>query len=77
MLLAVLAWAWWPNGQYRPVSGTRARHPRLADLGGVPTQLRPVAVHCPGTGAGDGPGGATGDHPVLLLTQGSDGLRAI
>jgi putative peptide zinc metalloprotease protein len=75
MLLAALAWVWWPSGQYQPVSG-RERGTLGSLLSMEYTQaLTPVASTTQVPALAMIP--RDGEHPVLLLTKGSDGLRTV
>ncbi len=80
-LLALLAWAWWPAGQYQPV--------RASDDGTLPAAFRTVGA--PASAARPAParvtlspgrhlavalipsGGATKQHPALFVIKGRDG----
>lgn len=76
LVVAVLAWAWWPAGQYQPVRGTEG--------GSIPSLFQSVAHRAPVTTrhqqlalAMVPRGSAAADHPVLLVTQQGDGLRSV
>ena len=80
-LLAGLAWVWWPSGQYRPV-----RSDERGTLTSLVTDLKAdnVSSSTPLVGSTRVPalamvprGAAAKDHPVLLLTQGKDGLGTL
>jgi putative peptide zinc metalloprotease protein len=78
MLMAVLAWAWWPSGQYRPVSGNERGTIGSLISAELTTPLKPVASTTQIPALAMIPrGDAAADHPVLLMTQGSDGLRTM
>jgi putative peptide zinc metalloprotease protein len=83
-LAALLAWAWWPSGQYRPV--------RPTDDGTLVSAVQGVAA--PATVARPAPqatlglapgkhlavalipaGGATKEHPALFVIKGGDGEK--
>jgi putative peptide zinc metalloprotease protein len=76
VLLAALAWAWWPTGQYVPVRG---------DERGTVTSLvsssRPASATTSGSRqlalAMVPRGAAAADHPVLLVIKDGSGLRSI
>lgn len=85
-LLALVAWAWWPDGQYEPVRqderGTVSSLRTVAAHGGVAP--RPVAFEIPAgatrsTALALVPrGAAAGTEPALLLVRQDDGtLRTI
>src|SRR4051795_8327428 len=78
-VIAALAWAWWPSGQYHPV--------RASDRGTLPSFVQLVsspktAARSSSTDLASGSrlalaaipqGGATADHPALFLIPGRDG----
>ncbi|MCW2706347.1 MAG: Tat (Twin-arginine translocation) pathway signal sequence domain protein, partial [Frankiales bacterium] len=76
LVVALLAWAWWPSGQYQPVRGT--------ERGTVPSLFQSVSHAAPSAApqrqlalAMVPRGAAAADHPVLLLTKSQDGLRTV
>jgi putative peptide zinc metalloprotease protein len=87
MLLAGLAWAWWPSGQYQPVRGNEGG--TLASMGHLlaapaaaarpapqpaPVQLAPgkhLAI------AMIPQGGATKQHPALFVIKGGHGQKPV
>jgi putative peptide zinc metalloprotease protein len=78
LLLALLAWAWWPSGQYQPVRGTEG--------GTIPSLFQSVSHDRTVTTAAPmrqvalamvPHGDAAKDHPVLLLTKQGDGFRSV
>ena len=82
LLLGLLAWSWWPDGQYRPVrSDERGTLPALtADVGTAGTPRASVVRGLPGvrpqTALALVP--RDGSAPALLLTRdGSGGLRSV
>ena len=75
ILLAGLAWVWWPSGQYRPVSGNErgtlgslisAEYTRSLTPMASTSQIPALAMIPRDSSA-----------PVLLLTKGKDGLRTM
>jgi putative peptide zinc metalloprotease protein len=81
-LAAVLAWAWWPSGQYQPV--------RASDEGTLLSAVRgvaaPAAVARPEVPLSLAPGrhlavalipvgGATKQHPAIFVIKGRDGEK--
>ena len=88
-LVALVAWAWWPNGQYDPVRGDeRGTIPSIL-LPGVEeqegrVQAEPVSLRLPGVAARPAmalvPRTAPGEEPrptVLLLGDDSGGMRTV
>ena len=79
--VALLAWAWWPSGQYQPVRPTdRGNLPALAQLISAPQQAaRPVAAAStitPGAHlvvAMIPVGGPTPTHPAVFIVPGTAG----
>ena len=81
LLMAGVAWAWWPSGQYQPVRanqggtiGSLAR--AVISPGSVARPAQPVALLTPGTHLAVSMipvGGATAKHPALTLVYGSRG----
>ena len=79
--VAVLAWAWWPSGQYQPVRpGDRGTLPGLVQLISAPQQAaRPVATPSaisPGAhlvAAMIPVGGPTPSHPAIFIIPGTGG----
>ena len=80
-LIALLAWAWWPSGQYRPVrptdDGTLVGAVRT--LGAPASVARPLTVAPPRLSAGRHlavalipRGGPTKEHPALFVVNGGD-----
>jgi putative peptide zinc metalloprotease protein len=80
-VVAGVAWAWWPNGQYEPVRTTdRGTLPSMLSMLGSPGSVaRPVAspeVLAPGrylAAAMIPKGGATSARPAFLLVRGAAG----
>jgi putative peptide zinc metalloprotease protein len=86
-LIAGLAWAWWPSGQYQPVhandNGTLAGYSHL--ISSPASAVRPVAAAAPvrlapGTHLAVSMipvGGATKRHPALFVIAGKNGKPAV
>jgi putative peptide zinc metalloprotease protein len=84
-LAALLAWAWWPAGQYQPVRASD--HGTL--LSAFRTVAAPASVVRPEAGAAPVSlssgrhlavaliphGGATKDHPAIFVIKGRDGSK--
>jgi putative peptide zinc metalloprotease protein len=88
-VVAALAWAWWPAGQYRPVRpDDRGTLTSLAQALGSPrttvrSAARPAPVAAPQVAPGTHlalaaipAGGATAEHPALFMVPGSGGRPA-
>ncbi|MCU1587730.1 MAG: hypothetical protein JWN31_1223 [Frankiales bacterium] len=75
MAVAGLLWVWWPSGQYRPVSGNERGTLGSLITAQYTTQLKPVASTTQVPALAMIP--RSGDHPVLLMTQGKDGLQTM
>lgn len=76
LVLALLAWAWWPSGQYTPVRGTErgtvgSLFSSVAHTGPAAGTHQQLALAMVPTGA------AAADHPVMLLTRQGDALRTV
>ncbi len=81
MLVTLLAWAWWPSGQYQPIRPTddgtlvsaartvsapvSAARPQSAPLGLAPGRHLAVALIPRG--------GPTEERPAIFVVQGRDG----
>jgi len=75
-VLAGLAWAWWPSGQYRPVRASeRGTLPSFVQMLGSPqTVVRSSSSAAPVLALAAIPqGGATAAHPAMFLLPGHDG----
>jgi putative peptide zinc metalloprotease protein len=76
-LAAALAWAWWPSGQYRPVTAAdRGTLPGLVKLMGNPRALPQQLGVAPGRHLAIAMvprGGPSAAHPVLFVVPGRDG----
>jgi putative peptide zinc metalloprotease protein len=87
LIVAGLAWAWWPSGQYQPVRGNEGG--TIASLGRLiaspASAVRPVAAPAraelaPGTHLAVAMipvGGATTQHPALFVISGRNGKPAV
>jgi putative peptide zinc metalloprotease protein len=88
-VVAALAWAWWPAGQYRPVRPSdRGTLTSLAQALGSPrttvrSAARPAPMAAPQVAPGTylalaaiPAGGATAEHPALFMVPGSGGRPA-
>ena len=78
LIIALLAWAWWPAGQYQPVrADERGTLPSAARPSALrSTGFRPIAGVKPRTAYALVPRG--GEGPALLLVRADDGsLRSI
>src|SRR3954447_20305179 len=75
-VVAGLAWAWWPSGQYEPVRASdRGTLPSFVQMLGSPqTVVRSSSSPAPVLALAAIPqGGPTADHPALFLIPGPDG----
>src|SRR4051794_9751736 len=75
-VVAGLAWAWWPSGQYEPVRASdRGTLPSFVQMLGSPqTAVRSSSSPAPVLALAAIPqGGPTADHPALFLIPGPDG----
>ena len=75
-VVAGLAWAWWPSGQYEPVRASdRGTLPSFVQLLGSPqTVVRSSSSPAPVLALAAIPrGGPTAEHPALFLVPGPDG----
>ena len=75
LVAALLAWAWWPSGQYRPVSlnerGTIASlFSNVANRGALGPHQQVALAMVPH-------GAAAADHPVMLVTRDHGQLRTV
>ena len=78
LALALLAWAWWPSGQYRPVSGTeRGTVGSLFSAAATTSRTVSAAPHRQLALAMVPHGAAAADHPVLLITKQDGAYRSI
>ena len=78
LVLAVLAWAWWPAGQYQPVSGHEQGTVGALFRSVSHTGPAPVAASRKQLALAMVPHGAAAkDHPVLLVTHQGDGMRTV
>jgi putative peptide zinc metalloprotease protein len=80
-VVAGLAWAWWPSGQYQPVRASeRGTLPSLVQMLGSPkTVVRSASSPSAGTVlalAAIPQGGVSAENPALFLIPGHDGDRA-
>jgi putative peptide zinc metalloprotease protein len=72
VLLVGLLWAWWPNGQYRPVrADERGTVTQLLSPASSSTPVRTTAL------AMIPQRGVTEAHPALLVQRDGDALRAV
>ena len=76
VLLAGLAWVWWPSGQYRPISARDRGTLGSLVSAEYTTALRPASANRQVPALAMIPRGG-GDHPVLLLTHGPHGLQTM
>jgi putative peptide zinc metalloprotease protein len=80
LLMAVLAWAWWPAGQYQPVNAAeRGTLPGLFKLMSSPRSVTTPFSLSPGRHLAIAMvpvGGATATHPVLYVVPGDHGQAA-
>ncbi|MGZ4248012.1 MAG: hypothetical protein ACXVUE_06850 [Solirubrobacteraceae bacterium] len=87
-VIAALAWAWWPSGQYQPVRATdRGTLVSLGQLVSSPTaaarpaQTQPAAIQLtPGRHLAVSMipvGGATKQHPAMFLISQGKGKKAV
>jgi len=75
-VVAGLAWAWWPSGQYEPVRASdRGTLPSFVQMLGSPqTVVRSSSSPAPVLALAAIPqGGPTAEHPALFLVPGPDG----
>ena len=75
LLLAAVLVAWWPSGQYRPVSASERG--TLPSLLSAPARPAPVTRGQQTALAMVPRGGATEAHPALLVLQTDDGPTAV
>jgi putative peptide zinc metalloprotease protein len=85
-IVALLAWAWWPSGQYQPVRasdhGTLSAAPRLVSAQVSPppvaqAQAAPITL-APGRHLAVAlipSGGATPQHPAIVVIKGGKGVK--
>jgi len=78
LVLALLAWAWWPSGQYQPVNGREGgtvgslfSSQAVSSRTVSKAPMRQLALAMVPHGA------AAKDHPVLLFTKQGNGFRSI
>jgi putative peptide zinc metalloprotease protein len=78
--MALVAWAWWPAGQYQPVNAAeRGTLPGLFKLMSAPRSVTTPYTLAPGRHLAIAMvpvGGATATHPVLYVVPGDNGQAA-
>jgi putative peptide zinc metalloprotease protein len=79
-LAALLAWAWWPSGQYQPVrptdGGTLVSAARTVSAPAAVARPQAQGVLAPGRHLAVAlipRGGATDEHPAIFVIKGGDG----